>query len=100
MSARVQGEVYRAFDLKLRVDVALKAVRPELSSSEKARELLRQEVRSAREVVSPNVCRRRPRDWELAGRLDRGASSLIRSSQTRSLVEAAGEGRSMAPSRE
>ena len=25
------GEVYRAFDLKLRVDVALKAVRPELS---------------------------------------------------------------------
>ena len=26
-------------------------------SSEKARELLRQEVRSAREVVSPNVCR-------------------------------------------
>jgi WD40 repeat protein/predicted Ser/Thr protein kinase len=51
------GEVYRAFDLKLRVDVALKAVRPELSASEKARELLRQEVRSAREVVSPNVCR-------------------------------------------
>ncbi len=51
------GEVYRAFDLKLRVDVALKAVRPELSSSEKARELLRQEVRSAREVMSPNVCR-------------------------------------------
>jgi serine/threonine-protein kinase len=51
------GEVYRAFDLKLRVDVALKAVRAELSASEKARELLRQEVRSARDVVSPNVCR-------------------------------------------
>jgi WD40 repeat protein len=51
------GEVYRAFDLKLRVDVALKSVRPELSASERARELLRQEVRSAREVVSPNVCR-------------------------------------------
>ncbi|MGH9391064.1 MAG: protein kinase domain-containing protein, partial [Vicinamibacteria bacterium] len=51
------GEVFRAFDLKLRVDVALKAVRPELTSNEKARELLRQEVRSAREVVSPNVCR-------------------------------------------
>ena len=28
------GEVYRAFDLKLRVDVALKSVRPELLSSE------------------------------------------------------------------
>jgi WD40 repeat protein len=51
------GEVWRAFDLKLRVDVALKALRPERLSSEKARELLRQEVRSAREVVSPNVCR-------------------------------------------
>jgi serine/threonine protein kinase len=51
------GEVYRAFDLKLRVDVALKSVRPELSSSENAQELLRQEVRAAREVVSPNVCR-------------------------------------------
>jgi WD40 repeat protein/predicted Ser/Thr protein kinase len=51
------GEVYRAFDVKLRVDVALKAVREELSSNERARELLRQEVRSAREVVSPNVCR-------------------------------------------
>ncbi len=51
------GEVWRAFDLKLRVDVALKALRPDRLSSEKARELLRQEVRSAREVVSPNVCR-------------------------------------------
>src|SRR3990172_10121281 len=51
------GEVWRAFDLKLRLDVALKALRPERLSSEKARELLRQEVRSAREVVSPNVCR-------------------------------------------
>ena len=51
------GEVWRAFDLKLRVDVALKSVRPERLASERAHELLRQEVRSAREVVSPNVCR-------------------------------------------
>ena len=51
------GEVFRAFDLKLRVDVALKAVRAEKVESERARELLRREVRSAREVVSPNVCR-------------------------------------------
>ena len=51
------GEVWRAFDLKLRVDVALKSVRTERRSSEKAHELLRQEVRAAREVVSPNVCR-------------------------------------------
>ncbi len=51
------GEVWRAFDLKLRVDVALKALRPELVEKKEARELLRGEVRSAREVVSPNVCR-------------------------------------------
>ncbi len=51
------GEVFRAFDLKLRVDVALKAVRAERVESEHGREQLRQEVRSAREVVSPNVCR-------------------------------------------
>jgi WD40 repeat protein len=51
------GEVWRAFDLKLRVDVALKSVRAERLASERAHELLRQEVRSAREVVSPNVCR-------------------------------------------
>ena len=50
------GEVFRAFDLKLRVDVALKAVRRD-GSRERARESLRGEVRSAREVVSPNVCR-------------------------------------------
>ena len=51
------GEVFRAFDLKLRVDVALKAVRPWLIADERARNGLRQEVRAAREVVSPNVCR-------------------------------------------
>jgi Protein kinase domain len=51
------GEVFRAFDLKLRVDVALKAVRPWLVADERARNSLRQEVRAAREVVSPNVCR-------------------------------------------
>ena len=51
------GEVYRAFDLKLRVDVALKAVRGERLGSSRAVEMLRREVRAAREVVSPNVCR-------------------------------------------
>ena len=51
------GEVFRAFDLKLRVDVALKAVRAGRFERGRGRELLRREVRSAREVVSPNVCR-------------------------------------------
>ena len=51
------GEVWRAFDLKLRVDVALKALRPDFFKSERRLELLRHEVRAAREVMSPNVCR-------------------------------------------
>jgi serine/threonine-protein kinase len=51
------GEVWRALDLKLRVEVALKALRGDLFKSERRLELLRQEVRAAREVVSPNVCR-------------------------------------------
>ena len=51
------GEVWHAFDLKLRVEVALKALRGDLFKSERRLELLRQEVRAAREVVSPTVCR-------------------------------------------
>jgi serine/threonine protein kinase len=51
------GEVWHAFDLKLRVEVALKALRPEFFKSDRRLEMLRDEVRAAREVVSPNVCR-------------------------------------------
>ena len=51
------GEVWHAFDLKLRVDVALKSILRDQFASEKLLERLRQEVRSAREVVSANVCR-------------------------------------------
>jgi len=51
------GEVWQAFDLKLRVEVALKALLPDLFKDERRRDLLRQEVRAAREVMSPNVCR-------------------------------------------
>ena len=51
------GEVWRAVDLKLRVEVALKALRAEMLTDERALESLRQEVRTAREVISPNVCR-------------------------------------------
>ncbi|MGH9380076.1 MAG: serine/threonine-protein kinase [Thermoanaerobaculia bacterium] len=51
------GEVWRGRDLKLRVDVALKAVREDLLSGRQTLETLRREVRTAREVASPNVCR-------------------------------------------
>lgn len=51
------GEVWLAYDLKLRTEVALKAILPEKVPGEKGREILREEVRNARVVVSPNVCR-------------------------------------------
>lgn len=51
------GEVWRAYDLKLQVDVALKAVRAERFAGRRGLDLLRREVRAAREVMSPNVCR-------------------------------------------
>jgi WD40 repeat protein/DNA-binding winged helix-turn-helix (wHTH) protein len=52
------GEVWRAFDLKLQVEVALKtALQLEHARDQQRVELLRREVRSAREVHSPNVCR-------------------------------------------
>src|SRR5262245_46748170 len=51
------GEVWHAYDLRLRVDVALKSLRFDLRKNPEYVEHLRKEVRSAREVISPNVCR-------------------------------------------
>ena len=52
-----QGEVWHAIDEKLEVEVALKVLRRDLIPDERARERLRREVRAARQVLSPNVCR-------------------------------------------
>jgi len=51
------GEVWRAMDLKLRVEVALKSPHSEHLEEERQRARLRDEVRAARSVVSPHVCR-------------------------------------------
>src|SRR5215469_4124718 len=51
------GEVYRADDLTLDQPVALKFLPETLSSSESAIERFRNEVRLARQVAHPNVCR-------------------------------------------
>jgi serine/threonine-protein kinase len=51
------GEVYRADDLKLGQPVALKFLPPHLAEDKDARARIRNEVRVARQVSHPNVCR-------------------------------------------
>ena len=51
------GEVYRADDLKLGQTVALKFLPEKLAADDDRRERLFEEVRTARKVSHPNVCR-------------------------------------------
>jgi Protein kinase domain len=51
------GEVYRADDLLLGQEVALKFLPPEIAASPDAVDRFRNEVRVARQVSHPNVCR-------------------------------------------
>ena len=51
------GEVYRAEDLKLGQTVALKFLPKSLAQTDEARERFTREVRLARQVSHPNVCR-------------------------------------------
>jgi serine/threonine-protein kinase len=51
------GEVYRVDDLRLRQSVALKVLPPELMSDPNRLSRLNDEVRLARQVTHPNVCR-------------------------------------------
>ena len=51
------GEVYRAFDLMLDQTVALKFLSEAASHGEAALARFRNEVRIARQVSHPNVCR-------------------------------------------
>ena len=50
------GVVYRARDLRLDLDIALKRIRPDRMSAER-RETLRREIILSRRVTHPNVCR-------------------------------------------
>jgi eukaryotic-like serine/threonine-protein kinase len=51
------GHVYEAFDSELRVNVAVKTIRPEIASDPEALGRFRQEVQLARRITHSNVCR-------------------------------------------
>ncbi len=51
------GEVYEAWDQDLQERVAIKTIRPDLAASAEIIERFRREVRQARAISHPNVCR-------------------------------------------
>lgn len=51
------GEVYEAWDAELEEPVALKTIRPGIASDAASIERFKQEVKHAREVSHPNICR-------------------------------------------
>src|SRR5262245_4394195 len=51
------GVVYRAYDRSLELDIAIKVLHPDIARAPERLALLRDEVRIARQVTHPNVCR-------------------------------------------
>jgi serine/threonine protein kinase/Tfp pilus assembly protein PilF len=51
------GKVYRVEDTKLKQEVALKLIKPEISSDKKTIERFRNELKTARMIAHKNVCR-------------------------------------------
>ncbi len=51
------GEVYRVEDKKIRQEVALKLIRPEIAANKKTIERFRNELKTARMISHRNVCR-------------------------------------------
>ncbi len=51
------GRVYRVEDIKLKQEVALKLIKPEIASDKKTIERFRNELKTARMIAHKNVCR-------------------------------------------
>ncbi|UCE41783.1 MAG: protein kinase [Candidatus Aminicenantes bacterium] len=51
------GQVYRVYDKKIEGEVALKIIKPEISSNKKTIERFRNELKLAREISHRNICR-------------------------------------------
>jgi serine/threonine protein kinase len=75
------GEVYEAEDVDLRVQIALKVIRPEIAADARAIARFKREIQLARKVTHPNVCRifdvgYHGRVWEAASGTTRGLTFL------------------------
>ena len=57
LGAGGMGRVFRAFDKKIDEEVALKLIKPEIAAERKTVERFRNELRIARKISHPNVCR-------------------------------------------
>jgi TolB-like protein/Tfp pilus assembly protein PilF len=51
------GKVYRAYDTKIKVEVALKILKPEIAADKKTIERFSSEIRLSRDITHKNVCR-------------------------------------------
>lgn len=51
------GQIFEAYDTELAVHLALKTIRPEIAANPQILSRFRQEVRLARRITHPNVCR-------------------------------------------
>ncbi len=57
LGAGGMGRVYRAYDKKIEEEVAIKLIRPEIAAEKRTVERFRNELKTARKITHPNVCR-------------------------------------------
>ncbi len=71
------GQVYEAIDLELNARVALKAIRPDISSDPRMISRFRREVQLTRRITHPNVCRTFDIERHSSTAADGSSSELI-----------------------
>jgi len=57
LGAGGMGKVFRAYDTKIKVEIALKILKPEIADDKKTIERFSNEIRLARDITHKNVCR-------------------------------------------
>ncbi|OGD27003.1 MAG: hypothetical protein A2V57_05305 [Candidatus Aminicenantes bacterium RBG_19FT_COMBO_65_30] len=84
LGAGGMGKVYRAHDNKLNEEVALKLIKPEIAVDKKTVERFHNEIRNARKISHPNVCR--THDLGEAGKILYLTMEYIRGEDLKSLL--------------